>query len=264
MRFFGAIVRATVTPERAFAAEATPSFSLFGLLLLLFAATAAGETLILRHLGTPAMREIALVEARHVALQRSSSFDDAEAVERRQTAAYRRLTAPSGPVAKSAHVLLSSLTLVAAALSTWVALLVLAQFFGGEERRLPGRPRASIRLAAAAFVPLALRRLLAAGATLAIDPAAAANATTVADYRARTIVRFDLAALADWTPPPFLERGAALLTDPFGLWALAVLAAGSAALLRLPAPRALALTATIAVLWTLFDTATGGRWAVLA
>ena len=36
-----------------------------------------------------------------------------------------------------------------------------------------------------------------------------------------------------------------------------MLAAGSAALLRLPAPRALALTAVIALLWTLFDTVTG-------
>ena len=264
MRFLAGIARATVTPERAFAAHATPSFSLFALLVLLFAATAAGETLILWHLRAPFMRQIALVEARHLALQRTLSFADAEEVERRQTEAYRQLTAPSGATAKTAQVLLSSATLLAAVALTWLALLVLAQFFGGEEQHIPGRPRASIRLVAAAFAPLALRRLLSGGMTLALDPAAAANVTTVAAYRERTIARFDLAALADWTPPAFVERAASLLSDPFGLWALAVLAIGGAALLRVPAPRALAMTAVIAVLWALFDTVTGGRWALLA
>ena len=62
----------------------------------------------------------------------------------------------------------------------------------------------------------------------------------------------------------FVERAAILLTDPFGLWALAVLATGAAALLRLPALRALVLTAVVAALWTLFDTVAGGRWALLA
>ena len=264
MRFLAGLARATVAPERAFSAQATPTFSLFTLIVLLFLATAVGEALILWHLRAPLVRQIALVEARHLALQRSPSFDDAEEVERRQATAYRQLTAPAGAGAKTARVLLSSAAVVVALLLTWVALLVLAQFFGGEERRLPGRPRASIRLVAAAFAPLALRRLLAGGLTLATDPAAAANVTTVAAYRERTIARFDLAALADWTPPAFVERGASLLTDPFGLWALAVLAIGGAALLRLPAPRALALTAAIALLWTLFDTFTGGRWALLA
>ena len=264
MRFLAGVAQALFTPERAFAAHATPRFSLFALVALLLAATVAGETMILWHLRAPVVRQIALVEARHLAVQRSLSFADAEQVERTQALAYRQLTAPSGAVAKTAFVLLSGGVLAAAVVLTWLALLVLAQFFGGEEQRLPDRPRASIRLVAAAFAPLALRRLLSGGVTLASDPAAAANVTTVAAYRERAIARFDLAALADWTPPPFVERGASLLTDPFGLWALAVLAAGSAALLRLPAPRALALTAVIAVLWTLFDTVAGGRWALLA
>ena len=77
-------------------------------------------------------------------------------------------------------------------------------------------------------------------------------------------MRFDLAALVDAVPAGVVERAAVLLTDPFGLWALAVLASGAAALLRLSAPRALALTAVIAGLWTLFDTVAGGRWALLA
>ena len=143
---------------------------------------------------------------------------------------------------------------------------MLAQFLGGEEPRVPGRPRASIRLVAVAFAPLALRRLLSGAATLAaIDPAwAAAGATTVAAYRERATVRFDLASLVDGIPAGAVERAAVLLTDPFALWALAVLASGAAALLRLPAPRALALTAVVAALWTLFDTVAGGRWALLA
>lgn len=264
MRFIGGVARAVFAPERAFAASDTPAFSLFALVVLLALATAAGETMVLWQLRDPVIRQIALVEARDVAEQRSLSFDEPEAVERRQTAAYRQLTAPAGAAAKTARVLLAGLTLVAAWLFTWMALLVLTQFFGGEDPREPGRPRASPRLVAAAFAPLALRRLLAGGVTLAGDPAAAANVTTVAAYRERAIARFDLAALADWTPPAVVERGAALVTDPFGLWALAVLAAGSAALLRLPAPRALALAAVIGLLWTVFDTLVGGRWALLA
>ena len=55
-----------------------------------------------------------------------------------------------------------------------------------------------------------------------------------------------------------------LLTDPFALWSLAVLAFGAAVLLRLPARRALAQTACIAALWALVDTAVGGRLAILA
>ena len=264
VRFLAGVTQALMAPERPFAARSTPRFSLFALMALLLAATVAGETMILWHLRHPVLRQIALVEARHVAEQRALSFADTEEVERIQAATYRRLTAPSGAAAKTAAVLLSGLVLPAAVVLTWLALLVLAQFFGGEERRLPDRPRASVHLVATAFVPLALRRLLAGGVTLATDPLAAANATTVAAYREHTIARFDLAALAPWEPPAFVERGASLLTDPFALWALAVLAAGSAALLRLPAPRALALTAVIALLWTLFDTAAGGRWALLA
>lgn len=264
VRFLAGVAHALLAPERAFAARATPRFSLFALMALLVVATAAGETMILWHLRDPVLRQIALVEARHVAEQRALSFDDAEEVERLQAAAYRRLTAPSGAAAKTAAVLVSGCVLPAAVVLTWLVLLVLAQFFGGEERRLPDRPRASVHLVAAACVPLALRRLLAGGVTLATDPAAAANVTSVAAYREHTIARFDLAARAAWEPPAFVERVSSLLTDPFGLWALAVLAAGSAALLRLPAPRALALTAVIAMLWALFDTVTGGRWALLA
>ena len=264
MRFLAGVAQALFSPERAFVAHATPRFSLFALVALLLAATAAGETMILWHLRAPVLRQIALVEARYLAEQRSLSFEDAEDVERRQATAYRQLTAPSGAAAKTGAVLLSSLVLLAALVVTWMALLVLAQFFGGEEQRLPDRPRASIRLVAAALAPLALRRLLSGGVTLASDPAAAANVTTVAAFREHTIARFDLAALAEWTPPAFVARGASLVTDPFGLWALAVLAAGSAALLRLPAPRALALTALIALLWTAFDTVVGSRWALLA
>ena len=264
VQFLAGVAQALFAPERAFAARATPRFSLFALMTLLLAATAAGETMILWHLRDPVLRQIALVEARHVAEQRALSFDDAEQVERLQAAAYRLLTAPSGAAAKAVAVLLSSFVLLAAVFATWLALLLLAQFFGGEEQHHPGGPRVSIRLVAAAFAPLALRRLLSGGVTLTTDQAAAANVTTVAAYRERSIARFDLAALADWEAPAFVEHGAALFTDPFGLWALAVLAAGSAALLRLPALRALALTAVIALLWTLFDTVAGGRWALLA
>ena len=266
MQFLTGVARALFAPDRAFAFRVASGGSLFALLALLLAAVVAGETMILWRTGGVELRRIALVESRHVAEQRSTSFAEREEVDRRQAAAYRRLTAPTGAAAKTAAVLLSGFILLATLVLTWLALLVLAQFFGGEEPRVPGRPRASIRLVAAAFAPLALRRLASGAVTLAaVDPvSAAANATTVAAYRERATVRFDLAALADGIPAGFVERAAALFTDPFGLWALAVLAAGAAALLRLPAPRALALTAVIAALWSLFDTVAGGRWALLA
>lgn len=259
-------VHALLSPDRAFAFRVASGVSLLALLALELAAAVAGETMILWRTSGPELRRIALVESRHVAEQRSTSFAEPEEVARRQAAAYRRLTAPTGAVAKTVSVLLAALVLPAAVVLTWLAFLVLAQFLGGEEPRVPGRPRASIRLVAVAFAPLALRRLFSGVLTLAaIDPASAASgAATVAAYRERTTVRFDLAALVDAIPGGFVERAAVLLSDPFGLWALAVLGSGAAALLRLPAPRALALTAVIGVLWTLFDTVAGGRWALLA
>ena len=266
MRFLAGAGSALFAPDRAFAFRVASGVSLLALLALEWAAVVAGETMILWRTGGPELRRIALVESLHVAEQRSTSFAEPEEVDRRRAAAYRRLTAPTGAVAKTIAVLLSGLVVPAAVVLTWLALLVLAQFLGGEEPRVPGRPRASIRLVAVAFAPLALRRLLSGAATLAaIDPAwAAAGATTVAAYRERATVRFDLASLVDGIPAGAVERAAVLLTDPFALWALAVLASGAAALLRLPAPRALALTAVVAALWTLFDTVAGGRWALLA
>ena len=266
MRVLSGVAHGLFAPDRAFAFRVASGGSLFALLALQVAAVVAGETMILWRTSGPELRRIALVESRHVAEQRSTSFAEPEDVARRQAAAYRRLTAPTGAVAKTAAVLFTGCVLPAAVVLTWLAFLVLAQFLGGEEPRVPGRPRTSVRLVAVAFAPLALRRLASGAVTLAaIDPAAAAaGATTVAAYRERATVRFDLAALADGVLPGFVERAAILLTDPFGLWALAVLATGAAALLRLPALRALVLTAVVAALWTLFDTVAGGRWALLA
>jgi hypothetical protein len=259
-------LRALFVPERAFAFRVASGVSLFALLVFELAAVVAGEAMILWRTNGPELRRIALVESRQVAEQRSTSFAEPEELDRRQAAAYRRLTAPTGAVAKTVSVLLSGLVVPAAVVLTWLALLVLAQFLGGEEPRVPGRPRASIRLVAVAFAPLALRRLASGAVTLAvIDPAAAAaSATTVAAYRERATVRFDLAALAEGIPAGIVERAALLLTDPFALWTLAVLASGAAALLRLPPPRALVLTAVIAALWIVYDTVAGGRWALLA
>ena len=263
VRFLAALTRAATQPGRAFDPKDTPTFSMFAVLVLVFGITAVGETLILWHSRSPVMREIALVEARHIA-ERAAVFSDEEDLRRQQATAYNRLVAPSTPGAKTFRVMLSSATLLAALGLTWVALTVLTQFFGGEEPIAPDRPRASIRLVGAAFVPLAVRRLLSGALTLATDPASTANATTVAEYRELTVAHFDLASLGGWNLPGFVERFAALLSDPFGLWALAVLAVGAAVLLRLPARRALAQTACIAVLWAAIDAAVGGRLAILA
>lgn len=263
VRFLAALTRAATQPGRAFDPKDTPTFSMFAVLVLVFGITAVGETLILWHARSPVMREIALVEARHIA-ERAAVFSGEDGIHEQQARAYSRLIAPSTPGAKTLRVMLASAALLAALGMTWVALTVLAQFFGGEEPIAPDRPRASIRLVGAAFVPLAVRRLLSGTLTLATDPESAANVTTVAEYRELIVARFDLASLAGWNLPAVVERLAVLLTDPFALWSLAVLAFGAAVLLRLPARRALAQTACIAALWALVDTAVGGRLAILA
>ncbi len=263
VRFLAALTRAATQPGRAFDPKDTPTFSMFAVLVLVFGITAVGETLILWHARSPVMREIALVEARHIA-ERAAVFSGEDRIHEQQARAYSRLIAPSTPGAKTLRVMLASAALLAALGMTWVALMVLTQFFGGEEPIAPDRPRASIRLVGAAFVPLAVRRLLSGALTLATDPESAANVTTVAEYRELIVARFDLASMAGWNLPAVVERFGVLLTDPFALWSLAVLAFGAAVLLRLPARRALAQTACIAALWALVDTAVGGRLAILA
>ena len=263
MRFLAALARAATGPGRAFRPEHTPTFSMFALLVLVFAAAAVGEVLILWHSRSPVVREIALVESRQIA-ERNAVFSDEQDVQEQQARIYGRLIAPSTPGAKMFRVMLASAILLAALGLTWVALMVLSLFFGGEEPTEPGRPRASIRLVGAAFAPLALRRLLSGALTLATDPESAANATTVAEYRELVVARFDLASLAGWNLPGIVERIAALLTDPFALWALAVLAVGAAALMRLPARRAIAQAGCIAVVWAVIDAVIGGRLAILA
>ena len=263
MRSLAALARAATQPGRAFDPGDTPRFSLFAVLVLVFGITAVGETLILWHSRSPVVREIALVESRHIA-ERGAVFSGEERIQEQQAQAYNRLIAPSTPAAKTFRVMLASAALLAALGLTWVALIVLTQFFGGEEPIVPGRPRASFLLVGVAFVPLAVRRLLSGALTLATDPAAAANVTTVAEYRELTIAHFDLASLANWSPPAIVARAAALLSDPFGLWALAVLAFGAAALLRLPLRRAVAQAACIAVVWAVIDAVIGGRLAILA
>lgn len=263
VRFLAALARAATHPGRAFAPGGAPTFSMFAVLVLVFGITAVGETLILWHSRSPVMREIALVEARHIA-ERAAVFSGEDGIHEQQARAYNRLIAPSTPGAKTFRVMLASASLLAALGMTWVALMVLAQFFGGEEPIAPDRPRASIRLVGVAFLPLAVRRLLSGALTLATEAESAANVTTVAEYRDLIVARFDLASLAGWNLPGIVERFAVLLTDPFGLWALSVLAFGAAVLLRLPARRALAQTACIAVLWAVVDASVGGRLAILA
>ncbi len=263
MRFLAALARAATGPGRAFHPERTPTFSMFALLALVFVAVAAGEVLILWHSRSPVVREIALVESRQIA-ERNAVFSDEQDVQEQQARIYGRLIAPSTPGAKTIRVMLASAVLLAALGLTWVALMVLALFFGGEEPTAPDRPRASIRLVGVAFVPLAVRRLLSGALTVATDPESAANATTVAEYRDLIVARFDLASLAGWNLPGIVERFAALLSDPFALWALAVLAFGAAMLMRLPARRAIAQTGCIAVVWAVIDAVIGGRLAILA
>ncbi len=79
-------------------------------------------------------------------------------------------------------------------LETWLVSTVAAQFFGGQEEKT-GRGRPSWTLYLVAWLPLALRRLLAGLIMSLRSPDAASNALTLADYRRLSAVHFDLYSL---------------------------------------------------------------------
>ena len=113
VRCLASLARAATQPGRAFDPKDTPTFSMFAVLVLVFGITAAGETLILWHARSPVMREIALVEARHIA-ERAAVFSGEERIHEQQARAYNRLIAPSTPAAKTFRVMLASAALLAA------------------------------------------------------------------------------------------------------------------------------------------------------
>jgi hypothetical protein len=146
------------------------------------------------------------------------------------------LTGGTGAVFTSVSVVSSGLWFLVIALEEWLVLSVLAQFAGGEEERAPnGRRRGSMLLVMVASVPLALRKLVEGIVMSLKDPAIAANALTLSDYRAFSKVRLDLYGLLRLPDlpafPGYLVRRA---TDPFSLWCLCVLVVGGVAVYRMP------------------------------
>jgi hypothetical protein len=117
---------------------------------------------------------------------------------------------------------------------TWLVSIVASQFFGGQEER-HGRDRPSWTLFLLAFLPLALRKLLAGVLMTLRNPDVAANALTLADYRRLSTVRFDFfSLLLPGGVPAFPAALARFLTDPFFLWTLAILWFGGREVFRIP------------------------------
>jgi hypothetical protein len=248
---------ALVRPDRAFAGQGLyriPKSLLFLLLFLLFV---AGARLAAGYDQNAHAKQLALTEAD----SRMSGFmtnapPEAQARAREQMVA--SILGNQSGLFTSISVVFSGAFFLVVLLESWLVITIVTQFFGGqEERHGPERPSLSLMLVA--FVPLALRKVLE-GAVLAFrSPDAASNALTLTDYRAVSAVRFDLfSLLAPQGVPGFLAVLARFLTDPFFLWALALVTLGGREVFRLPLRSALGQALILVVILTLQAALLGG------
>jgi hypothetical protein len=149
-------------------------------------------------------------------------------------------------VLTSVSIVFSGVGFLLVLLESWLVSTVASQFFGGQEER-HGRDRPSWTLFLAAFIPLALRKLLSGVVMTLRSPDAAANALTLADYRKLSTVRFDLFSLLlpNMTLSAFLAAVGKFLTDPFFLWTLAILWFGGREVYRVKLSSAVFLSLVI-------------------
>lgn len=240
----GALVR----PDLAFRGSGALPHRPFAVVLLLFALSVAGQRLVSGYDQNPDVQLLALgeVESRLGTLMQAAP---PEARQQARDRMLRMLGGARGTALISVSVVTSGVAFVLLALEAWLLLSVLAQFAGGEERRGPsGERRDSLLLVLVAFVPLALRKL-AEGVVMSFkDPALAANALTLADYRALSKVRFDLWELAGLPAlPPLPAYLLRRLTDPFSLWSLCILVVGGTAVWRMQVHKTLVQAAVLLV-----------------
>lgn len=251
------LLHALTRPDRMFAdpalAERLARPLLVPLLLLgLFVPYAAGQRLVTGYYENPYVSTLAAMEV-------ESRIDSLmigappEARARAKERMLRTLLGGQGVVFRTISVLLASLLFLLLATEAWLVHSVLAQFFGGQETRLPGGRRPSLLLFLIAFLPLALRKLIEGVLMAAKNPALAADALSVEEYR--RLSRASFSFLDRFLPtggrpvlPPLVHSLLGILTDPFFLWLLFLLTVGGREVYRVRLRGALAMAALLLAL----------------
>lgn len=228
-----ALAAALFVPDRAFGGGGAERIPTAGAALLAFVLVVLGARLGAAADLTPHSQALALseVDARFGSLL---SGAPAAVQGRARERMSQAVLGSTGGFALALTLALRGAVFVLSTLEFWLLCLVVAQFFGGQEERGADGRRPSLALFLAASLPLALRRLLEGVVGAVRGPGAAVNALTLREFRAAAAVRFDLLSFAGVRDPaPFVAAFLRPLTDPFVLWALAILLLGGREVFRL-------------------------------
>jgi hypothetical protein len=250
MRYFSAISRALFLPDRAFAEASVYKIPKWLLLILLFALSITGQRLAVGYNENAHAKQLQLLEANaRLESLMGSAPPEAQAQARQQVVG--SILGSQNNVITAISIVMSTLFFFILLLEMWLVCTVVSQFFGGQEDR-HAHDRPSLTLFLIAFLPLAVRSLLQGIVLSFKNPDAAANALTLADYQAISAVRFDFYSLLSINGvPDFLAWIARFLTDPFFLWALAVVTLGGREVFRLPLKSAVAQSILLVLILSL-------------
>jgi hypothetical protein len=228
------IARALVEPDRAFSDPRSGRMPKAALLACLFIACLAGERLASGFYRNAHATSLAILEV-DARLSGLMANAPAEAQARAREQMLSAILGDRSTLLAAVSITASGLVCILVLLEMWLVLSVVSQFFGGQEERTRLADRPSFTMLSIAFIPLALRRLALGVVQTFQSPEAASNALTLAEYRARSAVRLDLWSLLQVNGvPEFLAAAARMLSDPFFLWTLAIIAFGGRAVYRMP------------------------------
>ncbi|MGA2975953.1 MAG: YIP1 family protein [Spirochaetia bacterium] len=227
-----ALPAALIRPDRTFAGREVYRLPKVLLVLALFVVYVAGERLVQGYYQNEHAKTLAILE---VDSRMSGIMQNAPSQVQRQMRDQMldAIVGQRSALTTAFSIAFSGVGFLLILVEMWVVSAVASQFFGGQEERR-GRDRQSWTLFLVVFFPLALRKL-AAGIVMSLrNPEAAANALTLADYRRLSAVRFDFFSLLPiGGVNTFLATVASILTDPFFLWALAILCFGGREVYRM-------------------------------
>jgi hypothetical protein len=232
-RGFSAIHGALFRPDRAFAGHDVYRLPKLILVLGLFLLYVTGERFVQGYYQNSHAKTLAILE---VDTRMSGFIQNAppEAQARMRAQMLDSILGRQSGMMTAVSIAFSGVGFLLLVAETWLVSIVVSQFFGGQEER-HGRDRPSWTLFLLAFLPLAIRKLLAGALMTLRNPDVAANALTFADYRRLSTVRFDFFSLLTTAGlPAFPAALARFLTDPFFLWTLAILCFGGREVFRIP------------------------------
>jgi hypothetical protein len=250
-RELAAIPGALLRPDRTFAGQDVYRLPKVLILLILFLLDVTGERLVQGYYQNAHAKTLAILEvdSRMAGAFIANAPPDAQARMRAQM--LDSILGRQSAIMTSVGIALSGGFFLLVLVEMWLVSIVVAQFIGGQEER-HGRDRPSWTLFLMSFLPLALRKLLSGILMTLRNPDAAANALTLADYRALSQVRFDFFSLLPLGHVPvFLAALARFLTDPFFLWTLVIITFGGREVYRVPMKSALTLSAVLVVILSL-------------